>query len=443
MTGHQRVLQFILLSCIPLLPSLLLSSSNGVRPSLDQKSTRISLLFAGRNPFRRSDSNSGGDSVENEQLTSKSALFSSSGSRGRRRNVARSEGIPHHNMHPDDVGAVRTISLLGGFLSIVFTRDIWYAVSSFLVINIVASQSNSLGMFIRGIGGRVDALSRNASRKKMMSSILDFLKAVNEASVLNEVPSNLRSTIRNIETNEEQSEDNDKVPTNESAPHNEINSADEIDSPLEVEAPKVEQPSYEAVSFSVEEDAPDLPNMVNVASKSVSSTVPHIVPQSVARDVPKITPTFVPKNDPNNVPRNIPNVPTEHVCASDAVVKATIEVQAAADASSARLKTWLTQQRSAEDEKKRIKLQIITDKTRINDIPRMKDQLMMHMANFVSTSVSELSSLAVAVLGEETEEKLGSETPSILGSFSSRAIEASAGSINDFVAVLTSPGAYI
>ena len=137
--------------------------------------------------------------------------------------------------------------------------------------------------------------------------------------------------------------------------------------------------------------------------------------------------------------RETPSIPEiEHN--SEAVIKATIEVQAAADAASARLKAWITQQKLAEEEKKILKLSIVSEITRVRDLPRLRDELLMHMSTFVSGNISERKSLTVATANTTTATTANSPYPVSLTSFSCRAVESSAGSISDFILVLTSPG---
>ena len=60
--------------------------------------------------------------------------------------------------------AVRSVSLFGGLLSILVTRDIWYAASSFLIVNIFATQANGFGTVTRIIGARIDLLMREIGK---------------------------------------------------------------------------------------------------------------------------------------------------------------------------------------------------------------------------------------------------------------------------------------
>jgi hypothetical protein len=60
--------------------------------------------------------------------------------------------------------AVRSVSIFGGLLSILVTRDIWYAASSFLIVNIFATQANSFGTVTRIIGARIDLLMREIGK---------------------------------------------------------------------------------------------------------------------------------------------------------------------------------------------------------------------------------------------------------------------------------------
>lgn len=444
MTSRQCVLQLILLTGIPLLQSLLSSTSGGVRPSLNLKCSRSSHLFAGRNPFSRNENNLLSDSIEKEQkkFLSKSALFSS-GDRLRTRNTRRADGIPFHDMKPDEVSAVRTISLIGGLLSIIFTRDIWYAVSSFLIINIFATLSNPLGVFIRSIGSRFDALSKESTRRKIVSDIVQFFKTVNESSLLTETPSNRRPIIRNIESSEKLTEkvldvgdvsladistsvdESDRISGSNSTSRVGVQDAESIQL-LSVDDPIATVMASQKAT--AETSSPSfIPSALSSESSSgMSSSLPLYVSKNVLKSAPELA---------------------EPSAASDAVIKATIEVQAAADAASARLTTWLTQQKSVEEEKKRAKLTVVSENSRISDQPRLRDELMAHMAIFVSSNYSDLSSMIVAPYSASNSTAHCAEVPAsaplYLGSFSSRAIESAAGSIGDFVSVLTSPGVYL
>lgn len=60
--------------------------------------------------------------------------------------------------------AVRSVSIFGGLLSILVTRDIWYAASSFLIVNIFATQANGFGTVTRIIGARIDLLMREIGK---------------------------------------------------------------------------------------------------------------------------------------------------------------------------------------------------------------------------------------------------------------------------------------
>ena len=56
--------------------------------------------------------------------------------------------------------AVRAVSMFGGLLSVIISRDIWYAASSFLIMNIFATQSKGVGTVTRITGARIDLLMR-------------------------------------------------------------------------------------------------------------------------------------------------------------------------------------------------------------------------------------------------------------------------------------------
>ena len=56
--------------------------------------------------------------------------------------------------------AVRAVSMFGGLLSVIISRDIWYAASSFLIMNIFATQSKGVGTITRITGARIDLLMR-------------------------------------------------------------------------------------------------------------------------------------------------------------------------------------------------------------------------------------------------------------------------------------------
>ena len=409
-------------------------------------------MFAGRNPFKRNESNVHDSAVEREQklLTSTSALFSSPKSRGRSINFRRNEGTSSNDMHPEDVGAVRNASVLGGFLSIVFTRDIWYAVSSFLLINIFASQSNPVGVFIRSIGQRMDNLQAEISRKRMILRIVNFLKAVNEASLLDKSPSKQKEIIKR--------------------PPRSMKVGGSPDTPITVSSRDCETGNrsgrgrnyfYPVPSISKDLET-DQPNRVSDSHNSgieSSARIPERNPASVGvmdldlieSSVATVTVTTSHGTHPmrsslldvdairSTIYKETPSIPEmEHN--SEAVIKATIEVQAAADAASARLKAWIIQQRLAEEEKKILKLSIVTEITRVRDLPRLRDELLMHMSTFVSGNISERKSLTVATANTTTAATANSPYPVFLTSFSCRAVESFAGSISDFILVLTSPG---
>ena len=202
MVGRGLVLQqLILLTIVPPYQSLLSSCrSYCIQSSIDRASSKYSILYAKRNPFSTSDNHFCGDSAEKiKLLPSNSALFSSSASRGKIRNAKFSDGIPFDNVNRGNVIDILTISLVGCLLSIIITRDIWCAVSSFLALNVLASQRNSFGSFMSGLGGKLVAISRGLTRKKMMTNVFDFFKAVNEASVLHEPQSNLESRKKSVD----------------------------------------------------------------------------------------------------------------------------------------------------------------------------------------------------------------------------------------------------
>lgn len=436
MSSRQIVFQLTLLASLSLHQSLLLSSNSRFRTHWSHKCNRNTALFAGRNPFQKNDSSVYDSAAE---FPSKSALFSSSSIRRRSINFSRNEGISSNTMHPDDVGAVRNASLLGGILSIVFTRDIWYAVSSFLLINIFASQSNPVGVFIRSIGQKMDNLQLEISSKRMMLKIVNFLKAVNEASSLQKAPSKkkliMKRSPRTIKI-----DDSPDAPTAVSLQ----------DSETDNRSSRVRNYSYSVTSdmddletnqsdWETDTQSSDLMTSdANPASKAAlidfsattvtSSHGLHSIESSPAdADADVVISTAF---------TELPSTPDiEHN--SEAVMKATIEIQAAADAASARLKTWLQQQKVAEEEKKMLKLSIVTENSRVRDLPRLRDELLLHMSTFVSGNISERKSLTVAMANTTTA---NSSYPVFLTSFSCRAIESSAGSINDFILVLTSPG---
>ena len=447
MPSRRIVLQLILLTCIPLHQSLLASSNRKICKYPNHKcNNRNTVLFAGRNPFKRNESNANDSTVERDQrlIQSKSALFLSLITRGRSINLSKNEGILSNNMHPDDVGAVRNASVLGGILSIVFTRDIWFAVSSFLLINIFASQSNSFGVFIRSIGEKMDNLQLEISRKRMLLRIVNFLKAVNEASSLQKIPAKQKEAVKNTS----RATKNDRSPV---TPHTVFPRDREAQNRIgrgrnysysdssEIEEPDTDRSDWETDTHSSDCMIREHSNDGNPTSKAelmdlsvvtvTASHSTHTVASSLD-DFDVVSGTLV-KESPS-----IPDI--EHN--SEAVIRATIEVQAAADAASARLKAWILQQKQAEEEKKIMKLSIATEITRVRDLPRLRDELLMHMSAFVSGNITERRSLTVATVNAATATTANSSYPVYLSSFLCRAIESSAGSINDFILVLTSPG---
>ena len=412
---------------------------------------RSTVLFAGRNPFKRNESNVHDSAVEREQklLTSTSALFSSPKSRGRSINFTRNEGTSSNDMHPEDVGAVRNASVLGGFLSIVFTRDIWYAVSSFLLINMFASQSNPVGVFIRSIGQRMDNLQAEISRKRMILRIVNFLKAVNEASLLDKSPSKHKEIIKRPPRSMKAGGSPDTPITVSSLDDETGNRSgrgrnyfypvtfktDELETDISNRISDTYSSSIESLVRSPERNPSSVgvTDLIESSEATVTVTASHGTHQAFGSSSPDIDAIR------STIYRETSSIPEiEHN--SEAVIKATIEVQAAADAASARLKAWITQQKLAEEEKKKLKLSTVSEITRVRDLPRLRDELLMHMSIFVSGNISERKSLTVATANTTTATSANSPYPVFLTSFSCRAVESSAGSISDFILVLTSPG---
>ena len=191
----------MLLIGIPLLQSLLSGCDRKISRSISHRQYPEHLiLYSQKNPFRKTNNDFCVDSAEKSKiLPSKSALFSSSTGRGRKKNFIPSDGISSDSPTRRNMRDVLTLSLTGCLLSIIITRDIWCAASSFLVLNVITSQQNLFGSFLRGFSRKFVTFSRGLTRKKMITNIIDFLKAVNEASVLNEPRSNLRSQMKIME----------------------------------------------------------------------------------------------------------------------------------------------------------------------------------------------------------------------------------------------------
>jgi hypothetical protein len=440
MSSRQIVFQLILLACLPLHQSLLLSSNSRFRTHSSHKCSRNTALFAGRNPFQKNESSVNDSAAE---LPSKSALFSSSNIRRRSINFSRNEGIPSNDMHPDDVGAVRNASVLGGILSIVFTRDIWYAVSSFLLINIFASQSNPVGVFIRSIGQKMDNIQLEISRKRIMLRIVNFLKAVNEASSLQNAPTKQKvvmkrspKTIRIDDSSDSPAamslQDGETVNRSSRGRNYSYFVSSDIDD-LEADQSDWETDTHSSDHMTSEDtfdgNHPSKAAPIDCSAAPVPSHGLHSIESSPADTDVECSTALTEPSSTSDVEHN-----------SEAVIRATIEIQAAADAASARLKTWLQQQKVAEEEKKQLKLSIVTENSRLLDLPRLRDELLLHMSTFVSGNISERKSLTVATANTTTASTVNSSYPVFLTSFSCRAIESSAGSINDFILVLTSPG---
>ena len=192
----------MLLISIPLLESLLAGCNSDIsRSTLHRQCPEYFVLYARRNPFRKTNNDFCVDSAEKcKILPSNSALFSSSAGRDKRKNFMPSVGISSDIPTRGNAKDVLTLSLIGCLLSIIITRDIWCAASSFLILNVITSQQNSFGSFLRGISRKLISLCRGVTRKKMVTNIIDFIKAVNEASVLNEPRSNLISQMKITES---------------------------------------------------------------------------------------------------------------------------------------------------------------------------------------------------------------------------------------------------
>ena len=87
----------------------------------------------------------------------------------------------HHMIMKESENAVRSVSILGGFLSVLVTRDIWYAASSFLIVNIFATQSNELGTAFRILGAKMDVLCREVSKVGRLLNSFCFSRGIDES----------------------------------------------------------------------------------------------------------------------------------------------------------------------------------------------------------------------------------------------------------------------
>ena len=77
--------------------------------------------------------------------------------------------------------AVRSASIFGGLLSVLVTRDIWYAASSFLIVNIFATQSNKLGTVFRILGAKMDVACREVSKIGRLLNSFCFSRNADES----------------------------------------------------------------------------------------------------------------------------------------------------------------------------------------------------------------------------------------------------------------------
>ena len=399
MAGRTRILQqqllLLIVSLVPLVHSLRSTSSSRLSlSSPDQlciRSSKSSLPLQAKknqnNPFRRSDLC---DSLESDTpgplgclggkkpVASKSALFSSTRGRGsvagrgsRGRNAV-SSGDIFYSMQQEDVRAIRAVSLLGGFLSILVTRDIWYAVTSALLLNVIGSQPNNIGTFMRAVGGRLDSLSRKVTKNKtpppkLMKNILEFFRAVNEASVLSKVPSNLTTKIKNIEihmdnnyvlddvldviddaskaedfSTDSQGRSYSSYESGETDEANDDNESNESEEGEVEDVIKSETSSVEVVPNNIPKKNHE--NIPENFSENEFELIPSVIPRSYFEEEGenerkssessasvsmKHSPPYVQENVPGNVPQRIHRVPTEPVSVSVEVIKATIEVNLA------------------------------------------------------------------------------------------------------------------
>lgn len=346
--------------------------------------------------------------------------------------------------------AIRAVSMFGGLLSVIISRDIWYAASSFLMMNIFATQSKGVGTITRITGARIDLLMREIL--KVVRLLTEFcFKGEIERNSFREVSSysfsNSRST--RIIGNKVIS---DFEPVLDDAYEYEEENRVDADRDREDSERKNVYDRLDSVISAVTAD-PIIGNIKEVKAKESIAPQPVIPPSSSVKVLNTLTPPVnkatmspgtmsavlsnnnnssssnsnrngaISTTNPSRVPlgtlissaaksavtNKLPIKTSSTVMASpsavyaatttlsgkatssgiiisESVVNATIEVQAAADAAAERLKSWLLQQRKVEELRRREKIVNLLEQNRGKDSSMKRKSLLLDLALFITSN---------------------------------------------------------
>jgi hypothetical protein len=343
--------------------------------------------------------------------------------------------------------AVRAVSMFGGLLSVIISRDIWYAASSFLIMNIFATQSNGIGTITRITGARIDLLMREIM--KIVRLLTEFcFKGEIERNSFREVsgysfsnPRNTRALGKKVKPDFEPILDDDYEYEDENVidAEREVEKKklyDRLDSVISAVTvdPIVENKKQIKAKESVVQPAippsssvkvlntltPPLNRASASASTSggsamssynsstssssnngaISTTNPSRIPlgtlissaaKSAVTHKPPIKPAATVLPSPSAVyaattPLSSKTTSSGVGVISESVVNATIEVQAAADAAAERLKSWLSQQRKVEELKRREKIVNLLEQNRGKDSSLKRKGLLLDLALFITSN---------------------------------------------------------
>ena len=342
--------------------------------------------------------------------------------------------------------AVHAVSMFGGLLSVIISRDIWYAASSFLIMNIFATQSNGIGTITRITGARINLLMREIM--KIVRLLTEFcFKGEIERNSFREVngysfsnPRNTRTLGKKVKPDFEPILDDDYEYEDESdidAERDEVEKKkvyDRLDSVISAVTvdPIVESKKQIKAKESFTQPAIPPSSSVKVlntltppvnraaasGSSSSSPAVSHSNSSSSSNNgaISTTNPSRIPLGTlissaaKSAVTHKLPLKPAAAVMPSpsavyaatttlsgkatssgigtisESVVNATIEVQAAADAAAERLKSWLVQQRKVEELKRREKIVNLLEQNRGKDSSLKRKGLLLDLALFITSN---------------------------------------------------------
>ena len=178
----------ILLNGLPNLQSFISHSARTRHSNIAPDSKSLVRSFSSRFGYEKSEELSRleeiefylyTDSIDRKLMQSEFSDPFSSSSRGIISSRGSIKDSSHLNrdslqlmLRKETENAVRAVSMFGGLLSVIISRDIWYAASSFLIMNIFATQSNGIGTITRITGARIDLLMREIM--KILRLVTEF-----------------------------------------------------------------------------------------------------------------------------------------------------------------------------------------------------------------------------------------------------------------------------